>query len=144
MSGGAEAAGDKGMPPAADCDRLGQRSVAQSMEKTPPGTSEARRRALQAMSEEAGRAIAGRCKADGWSRSAVQCGLDSKNPDSDCAGRLTPEQTRKMTEEVQAIFARGLAAMPAEPPPAPPSAPATPPGTPAANGTTGGAPPATP
>ncbi len=96
-------------PTAADCNRLGDKTVAQAMEMTPPGTPVDKRRVLQAMSEEAGRAIATRCRDDGWSGAAVACGLAAKNPGIECSDKLTAAQKQKMTTEIQAIFARGAA-----------------------------------
>jgi hypothetical protein len=113
-AGGAAGAGKAA---AADCDKLGARTAEQSMQNTPPGASELQRAKLQAVSDEAGRAIAIRCKDDGWTAAAVACGLSAKNPGVECDATLTPEQKQKMVTEVQAIFAKAMAADDSAPPP---------------------------
>jgi hypothetical protein len=110
-AGGTTAAlpkGGKGMPTAADCDSLGKKTSKQSMEMTPPGTSDADRAKLQVMSDEAGAAIAELCKTDSWSGEAVACGLSAKNPAVECKGKLTDAQVAAMEARVQAIFTKGM------------------------------------
>lgn len=120
-AGGGSGGGGTGAPSAADCDTLGAKTAVESMAMTPPGTSDDQRRVLQAISDEAGRAIATRCKADGWSADAVACGLTAKNPGAECSAKLTAEQKQKMTTDVQAVFAKGakLLGVPGGPPPPP-------------------------
>jgi hypothetical protein len=105
---GAVPTGGKGMPTAADCDNLGKKTSKQSMEQTPAGTSDADRAKLQALSDEAGAAIAELCKTDGWTGEAVACGLAAKDPSSECEGKLTDAQIAKMRQRVQAIFSKAM------------------------------------
>jgi hypothetical protein len=104
-----------------DCEKIGVKSAAQSMENTPPGSTDEQRAKLKALSDEAGKAITARCKADGWTAEAVVCGLRAQNPAVECDGKLTPEQVQKMRADVMAIFAKAT-------PPPPPGAPPVPTG----------------
>jgi hypothetical protein len=96
---------------ASDCDKLGERTVAQSMGDTPPGMGPAQVKALHGLAEEAGKAIATHCKEDGWSAKAIQCGLTSKQPQVECDALITPDQKQKMTRAVQQVFEKGSAAL---------------------------------
>lgn len=87
-----------------DCDRLGKKSSADSMAMTPPGTPDDQKAKLQALSDEAGNAIAALCKSDSWSGEAIACGLSAKDPATECKGLLTDAQLIKMEETVKAIF----------------------------------------
>jgi hypothetical protein len=125
----------------ASCEKLGQRTVARSMEETPPGMPPDQVKVLRELSEEAGVAIAKRCKEDGWSPEAIACGVTAKNAQVECDAKLTAAQKEKMIAEVQAIFSKGMdRLMPPTPtPPAPPPPPlegggaAAPPAPPAAD-----------
>ncbi len=98
-----------GPPTAAECDALGQRTIAGSMQQTPPGAPPEQVRQLQAMSDEAAAVIATHCKNDGWSRDAVTCGLTAADPGVACKGKLSADQVQRMTQDVQAVFTRGAA-----------------------------------
>lgn len=93
-------------PAAADCDKLGARTAEMSMGETPAGTPPDRVAKLQAISDEAGRAIATLCKTDGWSAAAVACGLAAKDPARECDDKLTDVQKKKMQVAVMAIFSK--------------------------------------
>lgn len=127
-----------------DCDKLGAKTSTQSMENTPPGVTDDQRAKLKALSDEAGKAVAKRCKDDDWTAEAVVCGLRSSNPQVECDGKLTAEQKQKMTADVQAVFSRAIAADPAlVNPPGTPQAGTPPPSAPPPTEAPPAAPPST-
>ncbi len=105
-SGGAVAKGGPEMPISGDCDRLGKKTSELSMQNTPPDTTTEMRAKLQAISDEAGLAIAELCKVDKWTADAVACGLAATDPAKECDAKLTADQKAHMQEKVMAIFAK--------------------------------------
>jgi len=114
-----------------ECQAIGDQTAANAIAQIPRGTDPAMRERLENLSRETGHIIAVRCVAEGWSAEAVKCGLAAKDPQLECRDKLTAAQLKRMSDEVQETWTKGLtgafagpaAGSAAPPTPTPPPAP---------------------
>jgi hypothetical protein len=101
---------------AGDCDAVGKKVAADAKSKMPSGDMPAEaKKQMEEMTTKMVGLVVTSCKEDKWSKEAIDCGLKSKDPESECNDKLSDDQKKKMQERMmKAMGDMDMPAMPTE------------------------------